>query len=217
MKTLGPTAALAGLPTGVQAQGAWSGRRQLFVRFAAEAETATMFTAEALARELQRLAERSAVHSVAVTGRDPLANAEFLGAALEKWNAPVPVMLDDEGQRPDALERLVQRFSLVQLSTDLAGGAAWAERALQTLAVAVSAGVPHALVLLPTAQTSDGQILRLVEQVHAVSDGTMIVVHPPASEAPGADQRWTALLEPATALHADIRLTLRLPPTMALR
>ena len=37
----GPTAALAGVPAGLQAQGVWSGRRQIFVRFAAEAETAT--------------------------------------------------------------------------------------------------------------------------------------------------------------------------------
>ena len=37
----GPTAALAGVPAGLQAQGVWVGRRQLFVRFAAEAETAT--------------------------------------------------------------------------------------------------------------------------------------------------------------------------------
>ena len=51
-KVVGPAAALAGVPTGVQAQGAWGGRRQLFVRFAAEAETATMYTAQALAKEL---------------------------------------------------------------------------------------------------------------------------------------------------------------------
>ena len=50
----GPTAALAGIPAGLQAQGVWAGRRQLFVRFAAEAETATMYTADALANELRR-------------------------------------------------------------------------------------------------------------------------------------------------------------------
>ena len=51
----GPTAALAGIPAGLQAQGVWAGRRQLFVRFAAEAETATMYTADALASELPAL------------------------------------------------------------------------------------------------------------------------------------------------------------------
>ena len=34
------TAALAGIPAGIQAVGPWSGRRQLFIRFAGEAETA---------------------------------------------------------------------------------------------------------------------------------------------------------------------------------
>ena len=50
----GPSAALAGVPAGIQSQGAWAGRRQLFVRFAAEAETAVMYTADALAKELRQ-------------------------------------------------------------------------------------------------------------------------------------------------------------------
>ncbi len=72
----GPTAALAGIPAGLQAQGVWQGRRQLFVRFAAEAETATMYTADALASELRRSTSRSAFHSIAIAGRDPLGNVE---------------------------------------------------------------------------------------------------------------------------------------------
>ena len=49
------TAALAGVPSGIQSQGVWQGRRQLFVRFAGEAETATMYRADALAREIDRI------------------------------------------------------------------------------------------------------------------------------------------------------------------
>ena len=67
-------AALAGVPAGVQAQGVWAGRRQLFVRFAGEAETATMYTSAALVRELERQLSRSKFHSIAIGGRDPLAN-----------------------------------------------------------------------------------------------------------------------------------------------
>ncbi len=44
-------AALSGIPAGVQAQGVWRGRRQRFVRFAGEAETATMYSAGAAACE----------------------------------------------------------------------------------------------------------------------------------------------------------------------
>ena len=69
VQVAGPTAALAGIPAGLQAQGFWAGRRQLFVRFAAEGETATMYTAEALANELRRGTGRSAFHSIAITGR----------------------------------------------------------------------------------------------------------------------------------------------------
>ena len=216
-KMIGPAAALAGVPTGIQAQGVWAGRRQLVVRFAAEAETATMYTAQALAKELDRLCARIVVHSVAVTGRDPLAGAEFLAAAFDAWTPARPVMADLDGQRPDALEPLVKRFSLVQVTTDLSGGDAWVERALQTLHVAAGAGVPHALVVLATAQASDGQILRIVEQTHAASGGTMIVVHPPVADAPGTDRRWGTLLEQASAVHDDVRIALRLPPSLGMR
>ena len=48
------TAALAGVPSGIQSQGVWQGRRQLFVRFAGEAETATMYRADALAQFRKR-------------------------------------------------------------------------------------------------------------------------------------------------------------------
>src|SRR3954447_1065506 len=102
----GPTAALAGIPAGLQAQGVWSGRRQLFVRFAAEAETATMYTADALANELKRSASRSAFHSISIAGRDPLSNVDYLRAAFAKVATPLPVMLDCDGQRPAEIAQL---------------------------------------------------------------------------------------------------------------
>src|SRR6185312_13401345 len=80
----GPTAALAGVPAGLQAQGVWSGRRQIFVRFAAEAETATMYTADALVNELRRSVSRSSYHSISISGRDPLSNVDYLQAAFSK-------------------------------------------------------------------------------------------------------------------------------------
>ena len=109
------TAALAGIPAGIQAAGPWSGRRQLFVRFANEAETATMYTADALRSELKRLSARSRYHSIAIAGRDPLAEGEYLAAALS-GETPLPVMLDHDGQRPEALEPLLRSLALVQVS-----------------------------------------------------------------------------------------------------
>jgi hypothetical protein len=76
-------AALAGVPAGVQALGPWAGRRQLFVRFAGEAETATMYMATALVREIERQLSRSTFHSIVIGGRDPLGSVPFLLAALE--------------------------------------------------------------------------------------------------------------------------------------
>jgi hypothetical protein len=97
------TAALAGVPSGIQAQGVWQGRRQLFVRFAGEAETATMYRADALAREIDRILTRSTYHSIAISGRDALGNPEFLATVLGQVTGKAPVMVDTDGERPEAI------------------------------------------------------------------------------------------------------------------
>jgi len=216
-KTAGPTAALAGVPTGLQAQGVWLGRRQLFVRFAAEAETATMYTAQAIAQELQRGAKRSPFHSISIGGRDPLANAEFLEAAFDVGPLPLPVPLDIDGQRPEEIPNVAKHVSVVQVT--LEGGAidAHAERAMESLRVAAAKGLEHAIVLAPGDQSSDGQLLRVVEQSHAASAKTVVVIHPPYNTPIDRDRRWVTLLERSAGLHADVRLSLRLPPPTGTR
>jgi len=213
----GPTAALAGVPTGLQSQGVWVGRRQLFVRFAAEAETATMYTAQAIAQELQRAAKRSAFHSISVGGRDPLANVDFLAAAFKAGPLPLPVMLDIDGQRPEDIETLEKHVALVQVT--LEGGMidSSAERAMESLKAAADAKLEHAIVLAPGEQTSDGQLLRIVEQSHAASAKTVVVIHPPYNTPIDRDRRWVTLIERSAALHADVRLSLRLPPPTGTR
>ena len=214
----GPTAALAGVPTGLQAQGVWVGRRQLFVRFAAEAETATMYTAAAIAQELKRGSSRSAFHSISVGGRDPLANLEFLEAAFKASDAPLPVMLDIDGQRPEGIKPLAKHLALVQVTIE---GTAMAEpnveRAVSTLKAADAEKLDHALVLAPGEQTSDGQLLRIVEQAHGASAKTVVVIHPPYNTPVDRDRRWVTLIERSAALHADVRLSLRLPPPTGTR
>lgn len=217
MKVAGPTAALAGVPAGIQGAGPWLGRRQLFVRFAAEAETATMFTAAALCQELGRLAQRAAYHSIAISGRDPLANCEYLGAVFDKEAAPLPVMLDTDGERPEELGRIVGKLDLVQVTVTGAPSDSWLERALASVEVASSRGIAHALVLCPNEQVTDSLLLRAVEQVHAVSAKAQVVVHPPVDAAIGKDRRWVTLLERAAAVHPDVRLMLRLPAPVGMR
>jgi organic radical activating enzyme len=214
----GPTAALAGVPTCLQAQGVWVGRRQLFVRFAAEAETATMYTAAAIAQELKRGSSRSAFHSISIGGRDPLANLEFLEAAFKANEAPLPVMLDIDGQRPEGIKPLSKHLTLVQVTVE---GTAMAEpnveRAVATLKAAEAEKLDHALVLAPGEQTSDGQLLRIVEQAHGASAKTVVVIHPPYNTPVDRDRRWVTLIERSAALHADVRLSLRLPPPTGTR
>ena len=188
----GPTAALAGVPAGLQAQGVWSGRRQIFVRFAAEAETATMYTAEALANELRRAATRSSYHSISISGRDPLSNVDYLCAAFAKPPVDLPVMLDTDGQRPEAIAPLKKFVGLTQVSIEGATLEGAAERALRTLHAAAEAGMQHALVLSSSEQTSDAQLLRIVEQARGVSGATQIVIHPPPGVPVDRDRRSAA-------------------------
>ncbi len=213
----GPTAALAGVPTGLQAQGVWLGRRQLFVRFAAEAETATMYTAAAIAQELKRGASRSSYHSISIGGRDPLMNLDFLQAALSAGTPPLPVMLDVDGQRPEGITALAKHLALAQVTLEGHLMDTHIERALESVRAAATAGIEHAMVLAPGDQTSDGQMLRIVEQTHTASAKTVIVIHPPLGSPVDRDRRWVTLIEKSAAMHNDVRLALRLPPPTGTR
>jgi hypothetical protein len=210
------TAALAGIPAGVQASGPWSGRRQLFVRFASEAETATLYTADALKGELKRLAARSRYHSIAIGGRDPLAESEYLVAAFQ-GGAPIPVMLAHTGQRPDALEALLPSIALVQVEVDGTEGEPVLERACETLALAADKQVKHALVIAPPMDSSDALLLRVVERAAAASVRTEVVVHPTVESLTGPDRRWILWLERAAQVHDDVRVVPRLPAPTGMR
>ena len=212
------TAALAGVPSGIQSQGVWQGRRQLFVRFAGEAETATMYRADALAREIDRILARSRYHSIAISGRDALGNPEFLATVLGQVTTKMPVMVDTDGERPEAIALLKDWLTLVQVSMELSSNSRPIDRPLDTLREAAAAGCEHALVLVARDDTSDAQLIRIVEQAHGASAGTMIVVHPgPAGERPTLDRRWATLIEQAIAIHPDTRLAIRIPGPAALR
>jgi organic radical activating enzyme len=199
------SAALAGVPAGVQPAGPWMGRRQLFVRFAGEAETATIYTADALRGELTRLTARSRYHSIAITGRDPLAESEFLAAAFRE-RAARPVMLDHDGQRPEALSELVDRLDLVQVTIDGGEADGALERVYDSIARAAGKQVAHALAIVPADTVSDARLLQVVEQVHAASAETAVVLHPSVESAAARDRRWIIWLERASAVHDDVRV-----------
>jgi hypothetical protein len=198
--------------------GVWMGRRQLFIRFAGEAETAVMYSAAALAEELRRLAARATFHSIALTGRDPLGNLECLQAALADANLSLPVLAESDGQRPEAVRPLAPQLRMLQLCTDGTAGATTLGRLYATIGAAVECGLDHALVLEPGEQTTDAQLLRLVEQSHAVSDKVIIIIHPEEPLGGGPlDPRWGQLLAQAVELHHDVRLLRRLLPSRETR
>ena len=199
------SAALAGVPAAVQRVGPWAGRRQLAVRFADEAETATIYTAAGLRGEIARLMSRSRYHSVAITGRDPLAEGEFLAAALESPR-PLPVMLDHAGQRPDALAPLLGLLELVQVRMDGTERDGTLERIVESLTLTGRAKVPHALVIVPAEGTTDAQLLRVVERARGASEEVAVHLHPSVESARAGDRRWTQWLEQATGVHGDVRL-----------
>ncbi|MEP6618114.1 MAG: hypothetical protein ABJE47_02320 [bacterium] len=204
------SAALAGIPAGIQTIGPWAGRRQLFVRFAGEAETATIYSADALRGELVKLSARSRYHSVAITGRDALIEEEFLNAALSQPPG-IPVMLDHDGQHPAALDRLLSKLALMQVTLDGTEGSAALQRVVESVRLAAGKQVAQAVVILPADNTSDAPLLRIVEQLHEASESTQIVVHVTAAQAGEHDRRWTMLLEQAMRVHTDVRVLPRWP------
>jgi organic radical activating enzyme len=214
-KSLPLGAALAGIPSAIRATGPWAGRRQLFVRFAGIAETATMFTADALRSELTRLTQRSVYHSIAICGGDPLGEADFIAKALE-GGAPLGVMLDHDGQRPEALDRVIGLLALVQVTLTGAEDDATVARAMATLQRAAEKQVAHAVALVPEANPSDGRLLKIVEQAQAASANTSVVVHP-TTESMSSDRSWLAWLERATGVHEEVRLLARLPAPSGMR
>ncbi|HUO52716.1 MAG TPA: hypothetical protein VMT93_09360 [Gemmatimonadaceae bacterium] len=214
----GPTAAIAGITPGVQGQGVWVGRRQLFVRFAGEAETAVLYTAEMLGKAVSRAVANSALHSIALAGRDPLASAALIAETFKRNAAALPLMLDCDGQRPDDVPPVTGVIGLLQVTFDFGDAPAIAERALQSLKHAAAAGKGHALVLTPRDATSDGQILRIVEQAHAAVPSVQLVIHPaPGAEKAPLDRRYATLMDQAMAIHRDVTLLMRVPSPVGVR
>jgi organic radical activating enzyme len=175
-----------------------------------------MYTADALRTELARLAQRSVYHSIAISGGDPLAEADFLAAALE-GGAPLAVMLDHDGQRPEAIGRILASLALVQVTLTGSEEDAVLERAMATLAQAAEKHVAHALVMTPEAGASDGQLLRIVEQTKAASGETSVVLHPAPDTLSGGNRRWINWLERAASVHGDVRVLPQLPGPTGMR
>ncbi len=225
-RTTGPTAAIAAIMSGIQGHGLWTGRRQLFVRFAGEAETATLYSPEMLARALERALAAGSLHSISLAGKNPAGCAPFLVQAWSAWRASVPAMLDTDGHHSDSIAAFGSILSLVQVSVTMGDPESVTERALAILSECERHSVANALVISardPSRDavrdaSSDDAFARLVEQMHRASPGTKLVVHPPpgAERAP-LDRRYSTMLERAAAIHGDVQLLMRIPAPVGVR
>ncbi len=216
-RVTGPTAAIAWIRVAVQAQGVHTGRRQLVVRFAAEAETATLYNGSMLHRNIERALTASVVHSISIAGHDPLASALLLAEALEGNDPLAPVVIDCDGQRPDSVATVARSVALIQVALTATETAAVTDNAMETLRLAEQGGTGAALAVVMTDRTTDAQVLRVIEQATSAAPGTKIVVHlAPAAASAAPVARYAALMEEAAAISSDVRLLARLPAPFAL-
>jgi hypothetical protein len=177
-----------------------------------------MYTPDTMIRHMERALERSRPHSISLAGRDPLVGVNFLLATFQQKAPPVPVMLDADVARPEAVPELAFALTMVQVTIDFGAPSASSDRALEMLAAAAQAKLEHALVLPLREGVADQVVLRLIEQARGVSAGTKIVVHPlPGEEKRGLDRRYASLLEQAASVHPDVRLTLPVPSPIGVR
>jgi hypothetical protein len=103
---------------------------------------------------------------------------------------------------------------------EFSGGEAALDHAIASLKAAAAGKVAHALVLVPREDTTDSVLMRLVEEAHAASAATQVVIHPPMTGGDGnpvLDRRWASLLEQAVTVHPDTRLAIKVPPPTGLR
>jgi hypothetical protein len=209
----GPTAAIAWIRAEIQRAGLFTGYRQLLVRFAGEAETATLYNGSMLYRNVERTIKQSPAHSVAIGGHDPLSCAALLAEAFEQGEPlGVPVVVDCDGQRPDSVGQLARSVTTIQVQLDGTEPAAVADRAIETLCAAAAESLGAALSVSMLDRTTDSQVLRLLEQVSASAPGTNIVIHSPnLPHSPAPDARFAALLEAAATISRDVRFLARLP------
>ena len=190
-----------------QGEGAHAGRRHLFVRLAGcnlrcrycdtpdSLERTRQFTVHrenapadvrgnpvsaAAVRELiEELCHADgAIDAVAITGGEPLVQAEFLAEVLRPrlgW----PVLLETNGMLPHRLRAVVDCIDIISMDVKLPSnsgeGAFWAEHAEFMRA---ASGVERYMKILIDDATSDGDVQRATELIRAHAPGVAVFLQP---------------------------------------
>jgi hypothetical protein len=127
-------------------------------------------------------------------------------------------MADTDGQRPEAIATLHPFVAHVQVTVDPPVTSPTIERVAETLRAVAAVGREHSLTIAGNDEASDADYLQLVDQAHAASAATAVIIHPgPAAERGVLDKRWSILMEHASARHKDVRLLARLSGPATLR
>jgi organic radical activating enzyme len=118
----------------IQGEGPYAGVRQVFVRFfecnmhctwcdtpASIGDTTRNFETLALDDVMAQMEKRwQSMHSVSLTGGEPLLQAEFISSLLDRMaSRKMPAYLETNGTLPDALAKVIDRVAIVAMDIKL--------------------------------------------------------------------------------------------------
>lgn len=234
-----PAANLSEIFVSFQGEGAHLGRRHLFVRFAGcplrcrWCDTPESLVPVARCRvqgpdggevlpnpvevsvldgviaRLERVAPP--LHAVAITGGEPLAQAEFLAAWLPARATRLPVLLETAGIRPDRLRRVLPGVAIASLDFKCPSNSGerplWDEHEA-CVAAAVAAGVETYVKMPVDGETAGEDVAR--GAAIAAAHGVPVFLTPIVDPVSGVRAIDVATLDrlhaAATGVHADVRV-----------
>jgi pyruvate-formate lyase-activating enzyme len=175
------------------------------------------FTPAALAAEVESLAASApSLHAIAVTGGEPLLQADFVGDWLDARVGP-PVLLETAGILPARLRRLLPRVAIVSLDVKLPSNTGerprWEEHE-ECLGAAVAAGT-EVYVKMPVDETTvPEEVERGAQLVARIAPQIPLFVMPLSDPGTGRLAVGAATLAHlhtvASRQHGDVRLGFQL-------
>lgn len=186
------TARIQEIFTSIQGEGVFSGKRQIFVRFfgcnlncafcdtVQPPEDFKEYSAEDLFFAVSGQAEPQNVHSVSLTGGEPLLETEFLKNILPKLKQSTYCLyLETNGTMPQQLESIIDYVDIVAMDIKLPSstglGSFWKEHA-EFLKIAMRKMVFAKVVI--TAKTTAKDFYRAVNLIREKDPHIALVIQP---------------------------------------